>query len=472
MWCVLLQCEQLLVELELELWRRALLLKILKGHFVHSYNVDCIPCPSKTFQRWQKLAEQEAGTSNQNEHFRFWRKSLRLLVREKKMKTYKNLIEKALSDEIMDEAFRVAIKRKRLRPDVSRIINNYEKTKEKLKEFILTGEFTPFVHKAVIINDGFKLKKRAIIQPFFSPNRPEQWIQHIVVQVLKPIFMRGMYEFSCGSVPGRGVHYGKKYIEKFLKNNPKSAKYVLKLDIHHFYENVSVDLIKERLNRTIKDEKMLKLIYFVLDSNIGVFKDSGEIFRPGLPIGFYTSQWFANWFLQPLDHYIKEELKAAFYVRYMDDIVIFGSNKRKLHKDFIKIQEYLKTIRLEVKGNWQVFRFDYIDKNGKRQGRPVDFMGFKFYRDKTTIRKTIFLRACRLARRLKKKMKISWYDACRLLSYLGWFCATDTFAAYKRYIEPCVNVDACKIIVSKHSTKEEKCKSNTQTHKVQQDRSK
>ena len=171
------------------------------------------------------------------------------------MKTYKNLIKKALSDEIMDEAFRVAIKRKRLRPDVSRIINNYEKTKEKLKEFILTGEFTPFVHKAVIINDGFKLKKRAIIQPFFSPNRPEQWIQHIVVQVLKPIFMRGMYEFSCGSVPGRGVHYGKKYIEKFLENNPKSAKYVLKLDIHHFYENVSVDLIKERLNRTIKDEK-------------------------------------------------------------------------------------------------------------------------------------------------------------------------------------------------------------------------
>lgn len=344
------------------------------------------------------------------------------------MKTYKNLIEKALSDEIMDEAFRVAIKRKRLRPDVSRIINNYEKTKEKLKEFILTGEFTPFVHKAVIINDGFKLKKRAIIQPFFSPNRPEQWIQHIVVQVLKPIFMRGMYEFSCGSVPGRSVHYGKKYIEKFLKNNPKSAKYVLKLDIHHFYENVSVDLIKERLNRTIKDEKMLKLIYFVLDSNIGVFKDSGEIFRPGLPIGFYTSQWFANWFLQPLDHYIKEELKADFYMRYMDDIVIFGSNKRKLHKDFLKIQEYLKTIRLEVKGNWQVFRFDYIDKNGKRQGRPVDFMGFKFYRDKTTIRKTIFLRACRLARRLKKKKNISWYDSCRLLSYLG-------MVLFKRYIQ-------------------------------------
>ena len=337
-------------------------------------------------------------------------------------------------EEYIDEAFRVGTKRKRNRPEIIKIIKNYDKCKKRLLEYIKTGNYKPIIHKAKVINDGFKLKKRIIIQPYFTPNKPEQWIQHIVVQVLKPFFMKGMYEFSCGSVPNRGVHYGKKYLEKFIKENPKKIKYVLKADIHHFYENINTNLIKDRLKKYIKDEKFLELVYFILDSNAG-YLPSGEIYRPGLPIGFYTSQWFANWFLQPFDHYIKEELRADFYMRYMDDIVIFSSNKRQLKKMLFKIDKYLKTLDLELKDNYQIFLFDYTDKNGEKHGRFIDFMGFKFYRNKTTIRKSVFLRARRLAIRLNKKHKISWYDACRMLSYMGWFLPTDTFGSYKKYIE-------------------------------------
>lgn len=370
------------------------------------------------------------------------------------MKTYKNLIKIALSDEIMDEALKNASKGKTDRPEVQRILKNAEWVKEKLREKFLNGVIVPFTHKAHTINDGFSRKVRIIIQPYFTINRPEQWIQHIVILALKPLLMRGMYDFSCGSIPGRGVHYGKKYLEKFIKSNPKKIRYVLKLDIKKFYQNISIELLKDRFREKIKDEKMLKLIFFVLDSNVG-FLESGERIQDGLPIGFYTSQWFANWFLEPFDHYVKEQLKAPFYMRYMDDIVIFGGNKKELHKIFNKIEEYLKTLKLRPKENWQVFLFDYTDKNGKRRGRPIDFMGFKFYRDKTTIRKSIFLRACRLARRISKKMKISWRDACQILSYMGWFYPTDTFKAYKKYIEPFVNITACKKIVSKHNKGEQ-----------------
>lgn len=371
------------------------------------------------------------------------------------MKTYKHLIEYALSDECMDAALHTASKGKKDRPEVQRLIKNAEFVKNKLRDVILNKTLKPFVHKAHEINDGFVLKKRIIIQPHFTVNRPEQWLQHIVIQTIKPILMRGMYEFSCGSVPGRGVHYGKKYLEKFIKSNPKKIKYVLKLDIKHFYQNISINLLKERFQLIIKDKLMLKLIFFVLDSNIGIL-ENGEYIRDGLPIGFYTSQWFANWFLQPLDHYIKEQLLAACYVRYMDDIVIFGTSKRELHKMFKKIESYLAGINLKPKENWQVFLFDYIDKDGKRRGRPIDFMGFKFYRDKTTIRKSIFLRACRLARRVSKKLKISWRDSCQLLSYMGWFMVTDTFMAYRKHIKPFVSIRVCKKIVSKHSKKENK----------------
>ena len=382
------------------------------------------------------------------------------------MKTYKRLIDIALSDETMDEALISASERKRNRPEVIKVFERKEALKTILRDKILKCELKPIIHKAHEINDGFKLKKRIIIQPYFSPNKPEQWLQHIVIKTLIPVFMKGMYDFSCGSVPGRGIHYGKNYIEKFIKNHPKEIKYALKIDIRHFYESVNIELLKERFRKTIKDEIFLNLIFCVLDSNAGVFPD-GRVVKSGLPIGFYTSQWFANWFLQPFDHFVKEELKARCYVRYMDDIVILGNNKRELHKMLERIRAYLGDMDLTIKDNWQVFKFDYIDKDGKRCGRPIDFMGFKFYRDKTTIRKSIFLRACRLARRLHKKLNINWRDCSQILSYYGWFKPTNTYKAFQKYIVTQVNLNTCRKIMSIHDKKERKKKEVQNASKLQ-----
>lgn len=332
------------------------------------------------------------------------------------MKSYNHLFEIATSDDVILSSLVGASRGKKERPQVKRLFANQEKYIKKFKEWLLKGEYSPEIHTAEIINDGFIEKRRIIIKPYFYP---EQWAQHIVVNTLKTIFMKGMYEYSCGSVPERGIHYGKKYIEKFIKNNKSEIKYILKLDIHHFYQSINIDKLKERFKTIIHDERMLKLIFYVLDSNVAML--DGEKIKMGLPIGFYTSQWFANWYLQPFDHFIKEELKAKCYVRYMDDIVIFGRNKKELHKNFELIKKYLAELDLTIKSNYQIFRFDYIDREGKRRGRPIDFMGFKFYRDKTTIRSSIFMRAIRKARRIKQKEKISWYDACQILSYLGWF---------------------------------------------------
>lgn len=358
------------------------------------------------------------------------------------MKTYNNLFEIATSDEIILSSLMSASKSKRQRPVVKKILERQEKYFKKFKEWLLAGNYEPIQHVATKINDGFLLKKRIVIQPYFYP---EQWVQHIVVKTLQPIFMRGMYEWSCGSIPNRGIHHGKRHLEKFIRNNKSEIKYVLKLDIRHFYESINIDMLKERFKKIIRDEKMLKLIFFVLDSNSAMLDK--EIIQKGLPIGFYTSQWFANWFLQPFDHFVKEELKVKCYVRYMDDIVIFGKNKKELHNKLNRIKEFLAEMDLSVKDNYQVFRFDYIDRNGKRRGRFIDFMGFKFYRDKTTIRGKIFVRALRKARRIKAKSNPTWYDANQILSYTGWFKRTDTFNAYQKYILHNVNIELCKNLI-------------------------
>ena len=197
------------------------------------------------------------------------------------MKSYNHLFEIAISDDIILSSLSGASKGKRNRPEVDKIFKNLDKYVKKYRDWLIKGEYTPIKHNAVEINDGFLLKKRVVIQPYFYP---EQWTQHVVVKTLQPIFYKGMYEYSCGSIPGRGVHYGKKYIEKFIRKNKAEIKYVLKLDIKHFYQNINIDILKDKLRKTIHDEKMLKLIFFVLDSNSAEL--NGEEFREGLPIGF------------------------------------------------------------------------------------------------------------------------------------------------------------------------------------------
>ncbi len=112
---------------------------------------------------------------------------------------------------------------------------------------------------------------------------------------------------------------------------------------------------------------------------------------------------------------------------------------------------------LEMKGNWQVFRFEYVErKSGKVKGRPLDFMGFEFHKDRTILRESIMLSCTRKVNRVSKKDVITWYDATAILSYMGYLTHTDTYEMYLQRVKPHVNVKKLKKIVSKHSKREER----------------
>ena len=219
------------------------------------------------------------------------------------------------------------------------------------------------------------------------------------------------------------------------------------MDIRKYFESIPHDILKAKLSRIILDKDFLKVVNTIIDVQ--------EI---GLPLGFYTSQWLANFYLTDLDHFIKEELCAKYYVRYMDDMVILGGNKRQLHKMRQEIEKYLNEILgLQMKDNWQVFKIEYVDKHGKTHGRALDFMGFKFYRNRTTLRRNIMLRASKKAKRIKNKDKPTLYDCRQMLSYTGWISATDTYGFYKKYIKPYVNIRYMKKRISKHERRSKLC---------------
>ena len=360
------------------------------------------------------------------------------------MKTYKRLYDKCLDKEYIKAEILVAAKGKRKRKDVVRTLANIDRYVDKIYEILLTESYKPHLPRETVISEGTRPKKRIIRKIRFF----DQIIHHIVIDACKDVFMQGMYVYCCGSVPGRGIHYGKKYIERWVQTDFKNTKYCAQMDIRHYFESVDHEVLKRRLRKRIADKRMLWLLDTIIDSG-------GE----GIPLGFYTSQWFANYLLEDLDHYIKEQLHVKYYVRYLDDMVIFGRNKKELHRARAAIAEHLeKELNLQMKGNWQLFRMVYTDRNGKERGRALDFLGFRFYREKTILRKSLMLRITRTAGRISRKKKPTVYDAASMLSYMGWITNSDSYLMYESRIKPQIEVKQLKEIVSRHSRKGEKIK--------------
>ena len=269
-----------------------------------------------------------------------------------------------------------------------------------------------------------RYKVREICCPKFYPDQIVHWM---MILVLEPVFMRGMCETNCGSVPGRGAHYGKKHIEKWYKLDRKNTKYCAKLDIRKFYPSSKAPAVMQELRHVIKCKRMLRLCETVLNSS------------DGLPIGNYTSQWFANFLLQRLDHFIKEVLHIRYFVRYMDDMCLWASSKKLLHRAVKAIEKFLAGLGLVLKANWQIF---------PTAARAVDFLGFRFFREKTTLRKNL---ALRLRRRVKKTYKhtqktgrVRARDAAAVMSYCGWLKHAHCHGFFVKYVKPYVNFKKLK----------------------------
>lgn len=358
------------------------------------------------------------------------------------MKSYRHLYEQFLTVDNYELAVRNATKHKGGKRRKHRRARYYRDHMDKLRPRLMgyAENFVGAHHVPIEIYDGIRRKKRKIV----VPTMPEQIVHHMVMNIMKPIFMRHMHDHSYGSIPDRGPHLAKRRIERWLRKGDKSCKYVLKMDIRKFFDSVPHHKLKAMLARVVHDRRFMAVLEAIIDSSPdGV----------GIPIGFYTSQWFANFYLDGLDRFISERVGDGHFVRYVDDIVIFGPNKRSLHKIRKEIDVYLNDeLGLVMKDDWQVFLFDYVKASGKRVGRHLDFLGFRFYRDHTTLRRSIMLRATRKAsrigRKVREKGKKTVHDARQMLAYLGWLDCTDTYNMYRTKIKPFVGIGGLKRHIS------------------------
>lgn len=134
----------------------------------------------------------------------------------------------------------------------------------------------------------------------------------------------------------------------------------------------------------------------------------------------------------------------------MDDMILFHRNKRELRKIKAIVEDFLRKEHLQLKENWQLF---------KTESRPVDFLGYRFYRGYTTLRRSNFLRMKRRIKRISKKKFINILDASAVISYYGWIKHCNNYNFNQRYIKPYVNIKKCKGVIRFASREQHKTKS-------------
>lgn len=349
--------------------------------------------------------------------------------------TYKYLHRKCCDRDVIIAAWMKLRKGKTKRKEVVKIEADFDHYVDKMQRMIQETrpggdpalQFWPEKHKPrTVFEHG---KEREI----FCPTIWEQWVHHIVIQVLSPIVTRYAYKYSCGSMPGRGGVYGKRQIERLIA---KGFRYFAKLDIRHFFKSVRQDVVIGMLEELICDDWFIYLVRRIFWQ-----------FPRSLPLGFYPSQWLANFVLWKLDRRIVGT--GVDHVRYVDDLVLTSNNKRTLRRVVGIIRQELGKLRLRLKDNYQICRFIFRKKTGELIGRPIDFMGFVFRRDRTVLRKKIMIRATRFAGRLKRTEKIATRQALSMMSRIGWFKHTSTRIVWDKYVAPCVNIKVLKGIIRK-----------------------
>lgn len=308
------------------------------------------------------------------------------------MKRHGNLYEKIISLENLYLADEKARKNKEKSYGVRKHDERRDQNLLDLHRLLKNEEFKTSEYHIFTVHQP---KERVIYQlPYF----PDRIVHHAVMNHLEKIFVEVFTADTYSCIKGRGTHSCARKTHRVMKRDPHGTKYCLKFDIKKFYPSVDHVILKKMLRRKFKDRKLLALLDEIIDS------------APGVPIGNYLSQYFANFYLAYFDHWVKEELRVKHYFRYADDIVIFGAGKPYLHSKLAKIRAYLSdNLNLKIKENYQVFPV---------AARGVDFVGYVMFHTHMLLRKSIkkdFARAVKAGKSINS-----------IMSYRGWAIHCDS----------------------------------------------
>ncbi len=238
---------------------------------------------------------------------------------------------------------------------------------------------------------NFQIKEEKVRDISSLPFFPDRLAHHAIVNILDPIITPTLTSDTYNCIPGRGLLKASLALRKALEDEANTL-HCLEVDVKKFYPSVNVEILKTLLRRKIKDADFLWLIDEILDSHVG------------LPLGNLLSQGLANFYLSPLDHYLKEDCRVTHLFRYCDNIILLHSSKEYLHDMCEKIKIFATTkLDLTIKSNHQVFPV---------ASRMIDFLGYPVNHRRVKLRPRIKKRFVRMLSKSRNKASVA--------SYMGW----------------------------------------------------
>lgn len=291
------------------------------------------------------------------------------------MKRYGNLYAQICDINNLRLAAQNAASGKRRRSEVTAFFARLEENLEQLHRELTEKRYKTSPYDVFVKFEG---KRREIYKLPFR-DRVVHWA---IMQVLEPIWTPQFTADTHACIKGRGMHSLLRKLREDLRNDPEGTAYCLKLDIRKFYPSIDHEKMKAVVRRKIKDPEVLWLLDGIIES------------APGVPIGNYISQYFANLYLSELDHLLKEVARVRYYYRYADDMVLLAGDKPTLHGWLVLINDWLNVERhVDLKGNYQVFPVE---------SRGIDFVGYVTFHTHCLARKKNKQGLCRELAKLRK----------------------------------------------------------------------
>lgn len=287
------------------------------------------------------------------------------------MKRVGNLFDRVVDRENLRWAFYRAARGKWHRAEVREFSNTIDRSLGDLAnrvsdESFVGGQFTQFE-----IHDP---KKRLITAPAFS----ERVLHHALIRVCEPVLERWLIYDTYACRPRKGSERAVLRAAEFARRFP----WRLQLDVKQCFDSICHERLQMLLKSRFKDRRLLRLFGVI----IGGYQ---TVPGRGLPIGSLTSQHLANFFLGHVDRYIKEVRRVGGYVRYMDDIVLWGRTKSELVQHHHAVRDYLST----------TLALEFKPAVVRPSASGLDFLGFRVFPSHICLSR-------RSRRRFRRKLKV------------------------------------------------------------------
>jgi len=244
-------------------------------------------------------------------------------------------------------AARRAQRAKRYRPSVLAFNFNLEQELHSLQLELITRIYQPGAYRTFEIQDP---KPRLISA---APYR-DRVVHHALCNIIVPLFDRTFIDDTYANRLGYGTH---RALARFI-HFARTSRYVLQCDVRKYFPSIDLEILKGLVRRKIRCRDTLWLLDLLIDHSnpqepVLAYFPGDDLLTPltrrqGLPIGNLTSQFLANVYLNGFDHFVKEQLKARKYLRYVDDFALFSDDWQFLADARLAIEDYLATLRLQI----------------------------------------------------------------------------------------------------------------------------